>query len=205
MSERRWFFEDEDAVVRLRELAKRLHGTPFRPYSCAPGRDGGMDCVGMCEYVMAHVGVIGHLSFPRAPADYAGHLHNDKILRYLRGQSNDSQSHTLANHFAEIPVSSLPVVAAVPAAKSLAGATPAATGLMAGDILLLKAELPGVWHMPIMLDARNFFHCAAPDGVTEADIEQHDYRKHVRAVFRARANCSGRRVACDPIAIATTP
>jgi hypothetical protein len=59
---------------------------------------------------------------------------------------------------------------------------------MPGDILIVKSRTPGVWHMPMMIDDRNFTQCAYPDGVSQADVTQADYRSRLKAAFRARAN-----------------
>lgn len=164
----RWFFSNPEAVVKLRAAAIALRDTPFRAFSNAPGRGGGMDCVAFAEALHVAAGVVAPFAFPRTSKDYSRHVHNDKVLNYLRGNVDDHQSRMLNAIFAELD-------------HKLAD-----FGFMPGDVIIMKAGR-GQWHLPVMLDARTFVQCAYPDGVSEADITQPDYADAIVAVFRARA------------------
>lgn len=173
-------FEDPALVVLLEAELDSWRGTPFHFDSRAKGPGGGIDCVGFCECVMCAVGVTPAFMFPRTPADNSLHVHNDKILRYLRGEAaEDPQSALLARIFAELP----------PPIKKPVGAfgCELEPALLPGDLLIMRAAGRGLWHMPIMRNARSFMQCAFPDGVSEADVTQSDYHKRIEAVFRARA------------------
>jgi hypothetical protein len=82
---------------------------------------GGVDCVGFVEEVMREAG-LPRFEFPRTDHDYSRHVHNDKILDYLRGRVDDVQSAQLATLFAELPIVDHNPVETV----------------MPGDILVLK-------------------------------------------------------------------
>jgi cell wall-associated NlpC family hydrolase len=173
-----FYFEDAEAVHRLRTEAAQWRGTGFYPYSKAKG--GGVDCVGLCEALLSAAGAIpADLSFPRAPADYSRHVHNDKILNYLRGNvADDPQSTLLARMFAELPK---------PERKQLSAFRyDYEPQLMPGDVLILKGGV-GIFHMPVMLSDRSFIQSAYPDGVSEGDIGDSNYEPFIVAVFRARA------------------
>lgn len=171
MPETSWFFDSAEAVQRLRSAAAAGAETPWRPFSRVIGRGGGTDCVGWIEHLFTAAGAVRALSFPRTKADYSRHVHNDRILDYLRGKNHcDSQSAYLAERFAEFPIVERGFE--VPA--------------LIGDLIILRTGV-GLYHMPVMLDARLFTHCAAPFGVSEGDIGAPNYRDHLVAHFRARA------------------
>jgi cell wall-associated NlpC family hydrolase len=169
-----YFFEDAAAVRRLRAECESWRKTPFRFGSRAKGIGGGTDCVGFCEAVMLAAGAVTQFSFPRTPEDNSRHVHNDKILNYLRGKIDDEQSRHLAQRFAELRLALDPDHA------------PDLPEFFPGDLLILKTGV-GLYHMPVMLSATAFMQCAYPDGVTEGDITAPNYRDYLVAAFRARA------------------
>ena len=164
------FFSDRETQERFRAICRAWDGTPFREHSRAKGSGGGIDCAGFVEEVMFEVGAGPRFDFERSCADYRGHLHNTRILQTLRDQ--------LAPYLVEIEPR-IPMQKFPPEKYLL-------TGLMCGDILVIKAPVPGVWHLPVMLDDRTFAHVAAPLGYSEADITQEDYRSRLKALFRVR-------------------
>lgn len=176
-----WHFEDARHVELLVTEGQSWRGTPFAQNSRAKGEGGGIDCAGFCEVLMlASLAIAAPFDFPRTRADYEGHLHNDKILDYLRGRADDEQSQILAARFAELTnIDELIPVAAWPHGRVVH------TGLIAGDLLIIEAR-HGVWHMPVMMSDRSFMHSAFPLGVSEGDVTQGDFRDRLRAVFRAR-------------------
>jgi hypothetical protein len=169
-----WFFQDADAVQALRIEAASWERTPFAQFSKAKGVDGGIDCAGFAEAVMAAAG-IGGFEIPRMANDYSRHVHNDRILDYLRGRHEDPQSALIAARFAELAVVDNDPV----------------EDLMPGDVLILKdgsnRTMLGVWHMPVMMTRRKFMHCAPRLGVCEGNIDDATYRRNFIAHFRARA------------------
>lgn len=118
---------------------------------------------------------IESFSIPRTEADYSRHIHNDRILDYLRGRTDDPQSLGIAARFAELPVIENDPI----------------EPLMAGDVLVLKhgseRTMLGVWHMPVMMTHRKFMHCAPGVGVNEGNIDDSTYRQRLKAHFRARS------------------
>lgn len=179
---RRWHFEDARHVDLLIAEAQSWRGTPFVQDSCAKGESGGAYCVSFAEALMLATGAISQpFEIATTRADYNGHVHNDKILRFLRGQDEDPKSAILAARFAELDgIDELIPVASWPNRRVLN------TGLLSGDLLIIEAR-HGVWHMPVMMNDRSFMQCAFPLGVSEGDVTQDDYRDRLRAVFRARA------------------
>jgi cell wall-associated NlpC family hydrolase len=171
VSDRRWFFSSAAAVQQLITECESWRRTPFRFGSRAKGIGGGTDCVGFCEAVMLAAGAVTQFNFPRGPEDNSRHVHNDKILNYLRGKIDDPQSAYLASRFAELPF--IPQ----PSAFNLS--------LMPGDLLILKTGR-GLYHMPIMMSSTAFMQCAYPQGVTEGDITAPNYRAYLVTAFRAR-------------------
>lgn len=124
---------------------------------------------------MVDAGAIEPFTFPRTGADYSRHVHNDRILNVLRGKDDDPQSATVAARFAELSI-----------IEGDFAETP-----MPGDILILKDGSErtglGVWHMPVMMTQRKFFHCVPRLGVCEGNIDDPTWRNHLVAHFRARA------------------
>ena len=177
-----WFFESAAAVQRLCEAAAIWRDTPFRADSRAPGRTGGVDCVGLCEELMKAAGVC-EFEFPREQSDYQGHAPG-KILRYLRGRvADDPRSAHLARIFAEI---SLPA----PQGPTLTRRhtvpwNPPRELFVPGDLVICKSD--GLFHMPIMLGGRQFISAVRDQGVIEGDIHDPSYSRHFVALFRARA------------------
>ncbi len=180
---RRWFFENPDRVAALLAAVGKRQNTPWAENSRAPGPGGGYDCENYVEDVMLEVGVIdAPFEFPRSDSDFRSHVHNSKFLNYLRGKvPDDPRSAKLVSIFAELDIDQLVPVAAWPDSPVRN------TGLIPGDLLIIKSHVPGVWHMPMMIDDRNFTQCASPDGVSQADVTQGDYRSRLKAAFRARA------------------
>lgn len=177
----RWFFSDPDRAAQFCAICKSWDRTPFAAHSRAKGPGGGIDCVGYLEESFFEIG-FPRFNFQRSDGDYKSHVHNDKILRFFRGTHPDPQSATLAALFVELTnLDELVPVARWPD-KQVRN-----TGLMTGDIGVIKAVIPGVWHLAMMQDDRTFMHCADSLGVTEGDITQADYRERLKAVFRARA------------------
>ena len=181
-----WFFSDAAAVQRLCTEAESWRNTPFRFGSRAKGIGGGTDCVGFCEAVLLAAGAVTQFNFQRRPEDKSRHVHNDRILNYLRGSARasrapagaspddlpiDPQSAYLAERFAELPSSIL---------------DSPSSQFFPGDILILKTGV-GLYHMPVMITATAFMQCAFPDGVTEGDITAPNYHDYLVAAFRARA------------------
>ena len=178
-----WLFSEPELAARFCAAGRSWVGTPFAGHSRAKGVGGGIDCVGFIEEWFAEaVPAAPRFNFPRSDADYKSHCHNTKILEYLRGQHPDPQSKVLAAFFQEL--TDLDTLVPVPKWPDNLVRN---TGLMTGDLLVIKAQIPGVWHLPAMLDDRSFLHCAYPLGVTEADITQHEFRSRLKAAFRARA------------------
>lgn len=176
-----YFFKDAAAVQRLSSAAAEWLDTPFREHSRAPGRTGGVDCVGLCEELMKAAGVC-EFQFPREQSDYQGHAPG-KILRYLRGRiADDPRSAELTEIFAEIP---LPA----PQGPVLNGKAlpwnPPKELFMPGDLVICKSD--GLFHMPIMLGGRRFISAVFGQGVIEGDIHDTSYSRHFVALFRARA------------------
>jgi hypothetical protein len=181
------YFSDAARRETFRAVGYSWLGTPFREHSRAKGLGGGIDCVGFIEEWFFEAGAAPRFNFPRTDGDYKSHLHNTRILSFLRGADPDPQSAILHSLFVELTnLDELVPVAAWPRPANHTGNT----GLITGDLLVIKAKIPGVWHLPAMLDDRMFLHCAwAPSGggVTEGDITQGDIRERLRAVFRLRA------------------
>ena len=172
--ENQWFFQNHEAVQLLRDEAARLRGARFII--------GQQDCVWVPERLHVAAGSVEAFNFPRSKADYSRHVHNDRILTFLRGQADDPQSATLASRFAE-----LDLPAKIPLGAFRFTYDPP---FMPGDLLVMKSESKkdlGVWHMPVMLDDHTFIHCAFPRGVTGGDIFDPNYRAILVALFRARA------------------
>lgn len=194
-------FSDRDRAAAFRAICKSWDRTPFienwnatevRSLTEKKGPAGGNDCVGFVEDTYFETGEFPRFHFPRAAGDYRTHAHNDKILRFMRGtyrapgsEEVDPQSIALAAIFLELTnLDELVPIAAWPAKPVIN------TGLLTGDICVMKSPIPGVWHLPVMQDDRTFAHCAFPLGVTEGDITQAEYRSRLKAVFRARAQVS---------------
>lgn len=171
-----WFFADPERAALFLAEALSWEGTPYGE-GRAKGRGGAIDCVGFPEETMAAAG-IERFNFPREEADYRPHVHNNKILDYLRGLHPDPQSAVLAARFAELDVDET-----IP---DLKWPEEVFTNLMMGDLLIMRSD-KGIWHMPVMLDSREFMHSAYPLGVTRADVTPPNYRKAIKALFRARA------------------
>jgi hypothetical protein len=190
-----WFFDSPAAVAKLLRAVEKRKNTPWAENSRACGPGGGYDCENYIEDIALEVGVIdGPFDFPRTDSDFRSHVHNTKFLNYLRGkfvipsevegprcETIDPRSLRLAQIFAELDIDELVPIARWP------DELVRSTGLMPGDLLVIKAHIPGVWHLPMMISDRTFTHCAAPDGVSQGDVTQGDYRSQLRAAFRARA------------------
>lgn len=178
-----WFFDDAAAVQRLCDAAAAWMETPFREFSRAPGRTGGVDCVGLCEELMKAAGVC-EFQFPREQSDYQGHAPG-KILRYLRGRvPDDPRAVLLAEIFAEI---ALPVPQGPTQTRRQTLAwNPPKELFLPGDLLILKSD--GLFHMPIMLGGRRFISAVYRVGVIDGDIHDPSYSRHFVALFRARSD-----------------
>lgn len=164
-----WFFSDPAAVARLVAEAHALRGKPFHQVT--------NDCVWLAERLHVASGSVAAFNFPRTPTDYSRHVHNDKILDYLRGEHSDPQSASLAQTFAELPL---------PEKKQLSAFRfDYEPPFMPGDLLIMRTG-KGLYHMPVMITDRAFIQCAYPDGVSEGDILAPNYRGYLIALFRAR-------------------
>jgi len=174
----KWFFEDLEAVDRLRREAKEwlFPPTPFRKFSRAKGRGGGVDCVGLAEALMIAAGVLkeNEFIFPRSDADYSSAATVPKVLRYLRGHEwRDSQSAKLARIFAEIPMGFKTTV------------NPPAALFVPGDLLILRNG--GVFHVPVIIEGRHFVNAIPEVGVREGNIHDPTFSQYLIALFRAKA------------------
>lgn len=176
------FFLDPDRAARFRAIWKTWDGTPFAAHSRAKGPGGGIDCVAVQEETLFEVGAVPRFHFPRSDGDYKSHVHNTRILAFVRGQDPDPQSAVLAERFAEL--TNLDELVPIPNWPERQVFN---TGLMTGDLAVIQSMIPGVWHLVAMQDDRIFKHCAYPLGVTEGDITQREYRDRLKAVFRCRA------------------
>jgi cell wall-associated NlpC family hydrolase len=167
-----YFFDDPDRVIALHDEALSWIGTPFREYSKAKGKAGGVDCVNLCECMLTAVGVGGakRFSFPATPMDYSMHCDRSVILEFLRGQAKDRQSKRLAKIFVELdPVIDLEF-----------------EPIMPGDLLAFKIGR-AVHHLGVALDYRNFIHTFRGIGTLTSDITDSTFEKRLHTVFRARA------------------
>jgi hypothetical protein len=174
MSPTSYFFSDPDRVAALHAAIWELRDMTFA--------EGSRDCIRYGELVMAGAGLPETFDFQRTDADYKGHAHNTKILRYLRGEHEDPQSSILHARFVELTdkLDTLVPKATWPHGRVLT------TGLMPGDIVIIKAMLRGVWHFGIMINDRTYTHCAYDIGVTQGDITEGHIRERLTAIFRAR-------------------
>jgi hypothetical protein len=191
-----WYFDDATRVQRLRNECESWRGTPFHFGSSAKG--GGAYCVGFCKSVFVAVGVVKEFNITPGPEDMSLHVHNDKILNFLRGAADDPQSKILSSVFAELtlPAQRSDGLPANPTGcnrgeiklveqTSIGGAQAPPISFLPGDLVLLRTG-KGLWHMLVMLSPTAFMQCACPDGVTEGDITAPNYREHLVAAFRAR-------------------
>ena len=180
------FFDDPEALQRLRDAAAIWDRTPFREHGRVKGLGGGIDCVGYVEELMIAAGVAerGDLSFARTDADYQSHRTWLRILDYLRGKvTDDPQSARLAAIFEEImlPAPQGPSTNGRP----LRWENPPLELFKPGDLLVLRDE--GQIHLPVILRGRKFTHCMRPNGVDEGSIHDTSFSNHFIAMFRARA------------------
>lgn len=183
---RGYFFDNPDRVAALLRAVEKRKNTPWAENSRAPGPGGGYDCENYIEDIALEVSLINEpFAFPRADSDFRGHAHNTKFLNYLRGEIDDPRSARLAEIFVELDIEALVPVASWP------DKIVRTTGLMPGDLLIVKAKTPGVWHLPMMISDRTFTQCAYPLGVSRGDVTQGDYRSRLKAAFRARDVLSG--------------
>jgi cell wall-associated NlpC family hydrolase len=173
-----WFFADESRVALLLSAAEEWNLTPFRFGSRAKGKDGGIDCVGLVEEIMAAAG-IERFHFERTPADNSRHVYNEKILDYLRGKYPDPQSKRLLEIFAELD----PLPEKKQRTAFIHYYEPP---FLPGDLLIMKTGR-GLYHMPVMLTETTFIQCAFPGGVSEGDILAPNYQDYLVAAFRARS------------------
>jgi hypothetical protein len=173
-----WFFDYPEHRAALQAELPTWRGTPFHEGGRVKGKGGGTDCVGFGELNLFAVKLIPEFSFPRTETDFKGHVHNTKILDYLRGKMPGPESALLMSIFSELVVDEI-----LPPMKWPA---PVVSHALTGDLLIMKGNAVGVWHLPIMFDDRIFYHCAWPNGVTEGDATQPMYRDRIRAIFRAR-------------------
>jgi|SRR5581483_1005132 len=174
-----WFFQNPAAVATLREEAASWLGTPFFEFSCAKGKGGGIDCIGLAEQLMIASGVCAAFHFPRTHAGYQCHGTRLEVLRWMRGHASSpddpsvaARSRRLAEIFAEIALPRF----------TLAAPTRV---LMPGDLLILRSG--SQFHMPIILDGPRFIHCMRPAGVAYGSLHDSSFLRHLIAMFRARA------------------
>lgn len=175
----KYHFDQPNAVSVFQAEIRTWPGTPFHQGGRSKGKGGGTDCVGFVELVLNAVGLLPEMVFQREEQDFSLHVHNDKILNYLRGKRPEPESGFLASIFEELKIDDV-----VPKSKKWPFFYESRA--MPGDLLIIRTGV-GQWHMPLMYDNRSFFHCAFPQGVTEGDITAPNYREKTKAIFRARA------------------
>lgn len=201
----RWFFSDADAVQRLCNAAAQLEGTPFRKFSDAPGRTGGIDCIGAARYLMREAGAIRDFDFPRTDADYENHAFGDRFLTYMRGEalvmSSEGETPTKHGKLEDSSTSVGMTEGAVDPASAylherfaeietpdLREANPRAGAVMPGDLIVLQHQQ--LVHLPIVLNDELPFEIisALPRlGVRIGTLQDTTFRQHFKALFRARA------------------
>ena len=74
------WFDRPAKIAALRALAESLVGTPFFPNSEAPGRDGGMDCVHLINYIDRTLGLFGQIEIPPQIMDHAQHSERSALI-----------------------------------------------------------------------------------------------------------------------------
>jgi hypothetical protein len=161
-----WHFSKLENSSRLLAAYDRWKRTPYRKGSCAPGPAGGADCTAFIQGMLFASGAIPQFSFPRRPRDYSSHIYNEKILSYLRGQAHDPQSRALEAIFVELPRDIWP--------------------LMVGDLPVIKSGVE-LYHFLVAIDPPRCAQCAPPDGVSECDAGDPQYREKIVTIFRARS------------------
>jgi hypothetical protein len=111
-----FYFEDSAAVQRLCSDAADLdrERTPFRKFSSAPGRTGGMSCIGCAKYLFVRAGAIRDVQIPDTDADYENHAFGDRFLQWMRGEADNDDSKYLHERFAEIRMPDLREMNPVP-------------------------------------------------------------------------------------------
>jgi cell wall-associated NlpC family hydrolase len=179
------YFDDEEKAKALKAEARSWLGTPFREYYQQSlsrkvdlkGIGGGIDCVGLVQEIMARVGASEDFIFPRDPGDYQSHQTGEKVLDWLRGKADDSQSKRLGEILVEL---SVPDKVIDPHAE-----TPR-DFFKPGDICVLKHG--SLFHLPVIVDRDLHFVNALPRaGVIEGTIQDSTYSVHLVSVFRVRA------------------
>jgi hypothetical protein len=74
------YFNSPEKDAALRAAVASVVGTPFFANSEAPGRDGGMDCVHVLDYVYRTCGVIGKIEIPRQSMDWGQNSEHSLLI-----------------------------------------------------------------------------------------------------------------------------
>lgn len=168
----KWFFENPEAVIKLRKSVGAWKGTPFRQFSRAKGASGGVDCVGWCEALMQETGVIGQSEFiiPRLAGDYSHAMAMPRVLRYFRGEiDDDPQSLELSKIFSELDVDKDKL---------------RADDFLPGDIVVWRKA--SQFHVGVVSNGFEFVYVATA-GVGEGTLQDAALKQYLVAAFRARA------------------
>lgn len=181
----RWFFADPKSQALIKSEGESWVGTPFRPYSRAKGRTGGIDCIGLAEELHRVCKSAPAFHFPRSDADYQGHAFGDRVLKWLRGEYTvgdppriGPQSKKLARIFAELKLPDVPEGEHYPAEFFLPG-----------DLLVMQRK--ELFHMPIVYEIDTpgnhvrFVNAIPRLGVVRGTLQDWSYRQHLVAAFRA--------------------
>jgi cell wall-associated NlpC family hydrolase len=180
------FFDDPVIAAALLDEARSWIGTPFREYYQQTvdlglvidlkGIGGGIDCVGLVQEIFSRVGATHTFLFKREPADYQSHQMGEKVIDWMRGVADDSQSKQLGQMFVEleIPVGVIDPIAVTPRDFF----TP-------GDICVLQHG--SLFHLPVIIDDDLHMVSALPRiGVVQGTIQDSTFSRHLVAVFRLK-------------------
>jgi cell wall-associated NlpC family hydrolase len=164
----------QDQIEAGRAELKQMF--PDRPMPDIKGPGGGIDCIGLAQEIFARIGATDPWKFPREPADYQSHRLGDKVLDWLRGRADDTQSKRLAELFVELEI---------PEEAILADAETPRDFFKPGDVLVMRSG--SLFHMPLIYDDDlNFVNALPRMGVVEGTIQDSTYSIHLVAVFRLR-------------------
>ena len=154
---RTWFDTTERRSL-LMQVAKLWEKTPFFANSCAPGPDGGVDCVHLANAVYATCGCIDRVHIPPQIMDAAQHSTRSPLVEaFEEWPALKSRFSRLAHSDQSDPFHS--------------------SDIIPGDALLFRAG-KAPHHCGIMLVGDEVLHCLCPQGVQ---------RTHLRAVIRGRS------------------
>lgn len=132
------WFDTPAKLAALDALARELEGTPFFANSEAPGRDGGMDCVHLLNYIFRTLGVIGPLEIPVQVMDHGQHSGHSLLLEAFETWPE------LRRAFARVPDCST-------------------ANILPGDVLcFIAGKVPH--HGAVMISPTEFLHTVKPAG-----------------------------------------